>query len=324
MPLSLSQLPDLQALTAGLTAVLDSPGQAAGAVVVLDRRPNLEGSFPHEVVTCRLGGAGERRLFCKYGIGHTVSGQGHRGGVRYEAEVYRQVLQPSPLAAAGCYGAHTDPATGATWLLLEYLDRAVQVSRAQDPAAMGLAADWAGRFHAAHEVRPAGTPPAFLTRYGAEYYALWARRTAQFAADLHPRYPWLAPLCRRFEEAAVSLLLAPPLVVIHGEYYPKNILYRPGVVYPVDWESAAVARGEIDLASLVEKWPADVERHCKAAYLRARWPAGAPADFARALDAARAYLHLRWLGDQPDWAVSEKSRYRYDCLHLLGQRLGLI
>ena len=43
--------------------------------------------------------------------------------------------------------------------------------------------------------------------------------------------------------------------MIHGEYYPHNILFQSGVVRPVDWETAALAPGEIDLATLCEGWP---------------------------------------------------------------------
>jgi hypothetical protein len=46
--------------------------------------------FPSEIVRCGCDDGGELGLFCKYGIGHTTSGDGHRGGVRREAAVYRR------------------------------------------------------------------------------------------------------------------------------------------------------------------------------------------------------------------------------------------
>jgi aminoglycoside phosphotransferase (APT) family kinase protein len=114
-------------------------------------------------------------------------------------------------------------------------------------AAWDQAACWAGRFHAVHEAPTPGPALRFLNAYDAAYYAGWARRTAEYAGPLHQDFPWLAGVCRRFEGALAPLLEA-PRTVIHGEFYPKNLLFRGGVVYPVDWESAAVGPGEIDLA----------------------------------------------------------------------------
>jgi hypothetical protein len=94
----------------------------------------------------------------------------------------------------------------------------------------------------------------------------------------------------------------------------------------VDWESAAIAAGAIDLAALTEgqHWPVALVRRCERAYRIARWPDGAPSGFARALDAARVYLHFRWLGERPDWTIREKNLPRFDQLHEAATRLCLI
>ncbi len=188
---------------------------------------------------------------------------------------------------------------------------------------MGLAARWIGRFHGAYEERLSHVLMPFLNRYDAEYYLGWAHRTSLFAGHWHRRFPWLSTLCERFEEF-VAPLLTPPPTVIHGEYYPKNVLFRGGTVYPVDWESAAVATGEIDLATLTEGWPAEIVRECELEYQRARWPEGSPADFERRLAAARLYLPFRWLGDRPDWTTHETALWRFEQLRSAGERLGLI
>jgi hypothetical protein len=279
-------LPDTPALAAGLAAILGGEGPAADPVTVLRREPNsYASSYASEVVTCRRG-AEELRLYCKYSSGgHGDTGYGLWGGVGYEAEVYRRVLSAAGAGTPRFYGSHTDVATGETWLVIQYLDEAEPVSRY--PKSLPLAARWLGLFHASQEARLARDPLPFLRVYDAAFYAGWARRTALFARPLRGRFPWLALLCERFAEAA-ALLLAPPLAVIHGEFYPGNILLHGGKVYPIDWESAAVAAGEIDLASLTERWPEAFARRCEAEYRRARWPAGAPADFDRRLAAATA------------------------------------
>jgi Phosphotransferase enzyme family len=156
--------------------------------------------------------------------------------------------------------------------------------------------------------------------------------------QLRRRFPWLTTLCGRFEDV-VTLLLASPPTVIHGEYYPMNILVDGGTVYPIDWESAAVAAGEIDLAALTENWGAEIGRQCELEYQRARWPKGPPGNFEERLYAAQIYLQFRWLchenrgifagkgaGDaRSAWSHEVNSNlYRLEQLRFLGEHLGLI
>ena len=189
---------------------------------------------------------------------------------------------------------------------------------------MKLAARWIGRFHAAQAKRAGTAALAFLHRYDAEYYRGWVRRTAEFARPLPGPRPWLGPLCERADELFAPLLES-PTTVIHGELYSKNVLLHNQRVYPVDWESAALGPGEIDLAALTEGtgWAPSTVRQFQRAYQQARWPDGAPANFEKRLEAAHLYLHFRWLGERPDWAVREKSLWRYDELRAAAQRLGL-
>jgi aminoglycoside phosphotransferase (APT) family kinase protein len=239
--------------------------------------------------------------------------------VDYETEVYRRVVRPSRATAPRFYGARTDDATGEVWLVLGYLDGAVRLRDKKEPSAWDMAAARVGDFHAAHEVPPAGPRPDFPRAYDADYYAGWARRTIEYTRPLHQDLPWLDAVCRRFE-GALAPLLEPSQTVIHGECYPMNLLCHGGEIYLVDWESAAVGPGEIDLATLTERCEADIAGRCELAYCRARWPRGAPASFARRLDLARLYVHFRWLGDGP----GRKKPWRLEEVRTLGERLGLL
>ena len=331
-------LPNLRNLVVGLASVLKS------RVTVLGRQPNTHTStFPSEIVSCRLGSGRELRLLCKYGADHrtSLSGiTGHKGGVPYEAAVYHNVLLTPRTTTPEFYGAYTDGETGDTWLILEYLGDGVRLGKMRESsAAMTLAARWIGRFHNATEERLSGSSMRFLTRYDAEYYLGWARRASSLADRLRQRFPWLKKLCGRYEDVVAHLLASPP-TVIHGEYYPSNVLFRGGTVYPIDWESAAVAAGEIDLASLTENWGAEIERQCELEYQRVRWPEGSPADFERRLCSARLYLQFRWLchdnrdvfagggtgGGRSDPSSHQMnvSLYRLEKLRSLGERLNLI
>jgi hypothetical protein len=305
--------------------VLAGSGAEAGPVTVVRRRRCDQGTFPKEIVTCRRGGGQELRLFCKYGGDHTNHhSHGHRGGVDYEAAVYRQVLQPSQATTPRFYGTYNEGARAETWLILGYLDGGVRVTRTLEAGAMSRAADWIGRFHAYHEQGPSSAARSLLRTYDADYYKGWAHRTDLFAGPLHQEFTWLAPLCQRFEKLVEWVLALPP-TVIHGEYYPaNNILYSDRVIYPIDWESAAIGAGEIDLATLTEGWPPRVVRQCERRYQQARWPNGAPADFERRLAVARLYMAFRWLGEEPDETVHESNRWRFEDLRAAGERLGLI
>lgn len=254
MRISFSRSPDLQTLTFGLNAIFRSNGYADSQVSVLKRKRNsYVSTFPNGIVACRFNDGSELRLFYKYGVSpnHNAT-YGHRGGIAYEAAVYRHILQLLQVSMPTFYGAYTDITTGKTLLILEYLHNSAPIIETPEPAAaLNSAAHWIGQFHAANEARLSRAPMPFLHTYNAAYYLAWAHRTSLFAGHLHRRFPWLATLCKRFEEF-VPALLAPPPTVIHGEYTPANVLVRDGIIYPIDWESAAIAMGEIDLAILTD------------------------------------------------------------------------
>jgi len=252
MRTSIVQFPELETLAHSLDTIFNDDNSPAGQVTILAREPNLRTStFPNEIVTCQLADGSDLQLLCKCEAGHRHSAFGHRGGIAFEAEVYGQVLQPLTVSTPTFYGLQKDVITGETCFILEYLDKCTRVRDSSDPILMRAAARWLGQFHRANESRLSTASLSFLNRHNAEYYLGWADRTSLLAGHSHQRFKWLARLCKRVEEI-VDMLLEPPAIVIHGEYYPNNILFCRGTIYPVDWEAAAVAIGEIDLASLID------------------------------------------------------------------------
>src|SRR5439155_24503813 len=99
----------------------------------------------------------------------------------------------------------------------------------------------------------------------------------EFAAPLRRRFSWLDAL-QRCGDAWFTPLLPNP-TVIHGEFYSKTVLARRQHLFMLDWESAAIGPGEIDLAALTEgkHWRGPVPRQCERDYRRALWPEGASA-----------------------------------------------
>jgi hypothetical protein len=312
-------LPDAETLARGLTAVLAGP-DVRDSVRIESRTVNpYASSTASELVTCDLRGVGRFELFCKYGARAPADDHGHRGGLAYEALVHERILGTSTEGPPSFYGAF--PLSNARLaLVFDDLPGAGRVSK--QPGTQGLrgAAAWIGHFHAKHALDATNEPPIPLLRYHLDYYIGWADRTRRFAALEGPEPRWLAGLCRRF--AGVAQLLAEGSVtVIHGEYYPDNVLVRETVVHPVDWQTAAVAAGEIDLAALTERWPRAVAEQCERAYRSARWGDNPPPSFYETLQAARLYLHFRWLGDRPEWTRADQSQSHWTELRSIAQQL---
>jgi thiamine kinase-like enzyme len=261
-------------------------------------------------------------VFCKYDSAPFDNrSHGHRAGLLYEAEVYRKVLRRLSVSIPRLFGVHRENEVCAS-LVLEFIDgkRGIEF----DSNDLQAAARWLGKFHAAAE-RLLLKPPADLSlkEYDHAFYAGWARRTLLFSRKLERDVGWLPVLCKAFERSAIDLLRQ-RRTVIHGEFYPSNLLMYEGRLYPVDWESAAVASGEIDLASLTLGWPdADVSA-CLEEYSQSRWNRVASAELATAFVAARMYTTLRWLGDCSAWTTDPESLWLFDVLKTQGEALHLL
>jgi hypothetical protein len=310
------QPPEDKALAATLARFL---GVAAhGGLVLVHREPNVyRSSSPSEIVTARMSDGSKRRVFCKYAPQRTT-GHGHRGGIRYEAAVYRELLARSPCPVPAFLGSHEDRASGTTWLFLEHLQGSDKLKHGDVPNLV-TAARWLGNFHAFWEKRL--DTAHFAIAYDRAYYRAWAQRTALHAREEVVRMPRVGTLINRFGDLAAELV-ASPRTLIHGEFTGSNVMYRGEDVYVVDWESTATGAGEIDLAALSDGWGNQTDAAVETAYRRSRWPGGAPRAFRRRLLLARAYWQLRWLGDDAQPPHEERS-WRLGVLDRLATRLEM-
>ena len=63
---------------------MSKTGFIDGEIHILDRVPHLyAGTFPSEMVTCKIEDGNELKLLCKYASGYSHNAHGHRGGVAY-------------------------------------------------------------------------------------------------------------------------------------------------------------------------------------------------------------------------------------------------
>ena len=161
-----------------------------------------------------------------------------------------------------------------------------------------------------------------LHRYDTEFYRVWMQRAGHFTRSLHERFSWLPELCERCQRRLPALL--PPTAIIHGGYQADNILVYDGRNVTIDWESATLAAGEIDLASLTWSLDIDLAALCEQEYCLARWPDGRPGDFSLRLTAARVFLHVRRLGESEEEEGSEERIHNVEELLPLAERLRTV
>ena len=289
-----------------------------GAAAILDRGEAPPSNRSEcEIVTCRMPDGSRQRFFCKFGPLAEVAHPADRYGVAYEARVYDQLLSVWPGDVPHLHGAFVDAAKKKVGLALDYLDGNTPLHKLSQPkAGLGAAARWIARFHRYSE---SAAVPSFLHRYDTGFYQRWMERAARCARRLHEDCRWLTDLCQRCERRLPALL--PPATIIHGEYQAVNILVHEGRNVAIDWKSAALAAGEIDLANLAWGWDDDLAGHCQEQYCLARWPDGTPDDFGLRLIAARIFLHLRRLAESESEGGADENAVSMDALLSLAEKL---
>ena len=301
-------LPTTEILAAQLSKIF--PGRS---VEVIDRMP-FKGSstFPVELISCKLDNNNPIKFFGKYLGGLGPNNHGHRGGVEYEIKVYDQLIQRLPLNKAHFWGQCYFEEENETLLLMEYLEGSKSLKGNPDINLYLNAASWIARMHVFFE----GNVPSFVKRYDESYYTVWLDRMLNVPEVMSAR-PWLKDMIDYFRDH-INILIDTPQTLIHGEYYSKNILIRDGDAYPVDWESAACAPAEIDLASIIEARKDEVAVRIKESYVETRFGDGHfdKKDFERRLNMAQLYLHFRFF-------FPKREEWRYDHMEVLGKKLRI-
>jgi aminoglycoside phosphotransferase (APT) family kinase protein len=219
---------------------------------------------------------------------------------RREIEIYRSELAGADLEVPRFLGAHIDG--DLCLLFLEEVD-GIPLWQSGDPAAWGAAAVWLGRLHS----RPAPRVRTALI-YDERFFAQWFPRALRFApgAGLES----LATIHRR----AIGRLAGCPPVFVHGDFYPANVLVRPGSgICAIDFELAGAGPAALDLAALLTALPDAQAGELVDRYWETTASARSRARSRDSLDelilCARLHLAVRWLGWLEEWHPPEHQTF---------------
>ena len=287
-------------------------GGRGASVVRLFRRPwEYATSAPLERVTAVTNDGREHDLVLKHlGPGH-ITEQVRRAkpafvvDSRREIEVYRRLMAPLRIGAT-LVGSTLAPDTGTYWLLLEHVP-GPRLAEVGEPAAWAATAHWLGALHArlATIDSAALRQSASLIECDRDWYRVWIDRALRFfAADGPSRsrhdgaaLRWLA---ERYDRV-IDHLLSLPSTLIHGEFYPSNVIMTGAadrfVPCPIDWETASVGPGVLDLGALAAgDWSEQERREVIAAYLVGSGARVALEELSASAQYAQIHLAVQWLG----------------------------
>ena len=265
-------------------------------------------SAPLEEVTAHLDDGSRRALILKDLARERLLGDAPAAkpaslyDPRREVEAYRRILGPAGIGPR-CVAAADD---ASRWILLEKAP-GIELWQVGELVEWEAVARWLGAFHARFAGRAAELRRAvpFLLEHDLGWFRHWRERaSAALEGSPDPRAGELHAALSGYD-AVAERLAAMPRTLVHGEFYPSNILVthgqKPLGVYPVDWEMAAVGPGVVDLAAIAGGWEPEERGRLARAYLEGSDDGRDHDGLADDLTVARLHVALQWLGWASGW-----------------------
>jgi len=227
-----------------------------------------------------------------------VAVSGHR-----ELQMYQAILSRlQRLGTPRLYAVRWEPERGIYWLFLEDTGTS-RLRECRNFARWIPAAQWAARFHAACRSL-AHSLTSFLPVYNEKHYRRCAERVEQMLPGLELEDRRLIGQALEHYMGRIEWLSALPRTVIHGQYFGRNIMLRrrnrEQMIAVIDWETAALGPGLIDLVSFTSgKWTDEQRQTMWRAYfdqyeaeteVSRDWE-----DFCKELMELELYQALEWL-----------------------------
>jgi predicted glycoside hydrolase/deacetylase ChbG (UPF0249 family)/aminoglycoside phosphotransferase (APT) family kinase protein len=228
-----------------------------------------------------------------------------------EILLYRNALKDAGLGTAVCYGTVVDAQAGRYWLFLERLN-AAQLRHVGDPEIFDAAARWLARLHTSLDRMGGSTHSSLpISKYDRAFYERWLHRFKSLAERVENKDSGLFQRVAGFYDRAIDQLLQLPTTLIHGEFYPSNVLVQDAAgnsrrICPIDWETAAIGPPAIDLAALVAgDWSDSARDRMVSAYADEMTRLDArpllTSDFATTLDLCRLHQAVQWVAWSESW-----------------------
>jgi hypothetical protein len=287
-------------------------GAHGASVVRMFRRPwEYATSAPLELITILTGEGREHDFVLKHMGPRHLSEQVRRAKPsfvvdwRREIEVYRRLMAPMRIGPT-LIGSKIAPETDTYWLLLEHVP-GPRLFEVGEHAAWAATAYWLGAFHGRTDTiaNAAVRDGAGLIDCHRDWYRAWIDRALLFFGTDGPSRSrhdgkalrWLA---ERYD-TVIDHLLSLPSTLIHGEFYPTNVIITgdgDGLLpCPIDWETASVGPGVLDLAALTAgEWREEDRRDMTAAYLAGSGMQITIDDLFESAQFAHIQLAVQWLG----------------------------
>jgi len=310
------------ASTAELQALLDAylDGHDGRRAAHLERRPSKFGSsYELDEIDARLDDGSVLPLIWKATARRSLNPEAIDAKPEFlydplrEIEVYRRLLLPDDLGTATCYGVVADRERDRYGLLLARV-AGLNLTFVGDVAVWQEAARWLARWHDRFADLTATTAPSsHLLIYDRQVLAIWIDRAVQFSSrdEPVPRAAETDRLSRLAEQydRVVDRLVELPKSLIHGEFFPSNVLIDdhqlPTRICPIDWELAGIGPRWLDLAALVAgNWTDDERRSMQRAYYAESSHVRQAIDyeqFTTGVNLCRLHLAVQMLGWSAAW-----------------------
>jgi hypothetical protein len=215
-----------------------------------------------------------------------------------EIETYRRVLAPAGIGPR-CLVTVADAASSQFWLITEKV-HGVELWQVGDISIWEGVVRWLSGLHATYADRQADLliDDPQLPILDAAWFDEWTSRAmAALATSSDGRAASLRRALTGLDLAAELGSL--PRTFVHGEFYSSNVIVGEDsaglTVCPVDWETAALGSGMLDLAAITSGWDPPTEAQLVTAY-------GPLRGSERDLLLCRLHLALRWIGWSERWS----------------------
>ena len=232
-----------------------------------------------------------------------------------ELAVYRDILAGAGLATPALIGGWDGDADGNGVMVLERVQGS-PLAEIGDFAVWEAAARWLARMHAKFAAAPPRNHPSVdgptsLVRYDQDQLGTLGRRGLARAAEQRLGTAELLVALGGRHEYALRALASATRTLVHGDFYPSNIVVAGKRIAVVDWELAGVGPGVLDLAALAAGWSGEQRYELLRAYHQAAAamePRETFTALVRRVELASLHLALRWVGAAPAWEAPEEHR----------------